>query len=124
MKFAKYTFIGAGIWGLAVLLPFYALIDVTGRRYAPPTDYPQFFWGFFSVAVAWQVAFLVIGADPVRFRPLMIPAIIEKMGYVGTLIVLYAGGRISALDFQPVLPDFALGVLFIASFAMTGRRTA
>ena len=34
MTFAKYTFIGAGIWGLAVLLPFYALIDITGRHYA------------------------------------------------------------------------------------------
>ncbi len=124
MKFAKYTFIGAGIWGLAVLLPFYALIDITGRQYAPPTDYPQFFWGFLSVALAWQVGFLVIGTDPVRFRPLMIPAIIEKMGYVATLIFLYAGGRISSLDFQPVLPDFVVGVLFIAAFAMTGRRTA
>ena len=124
MRFAKYTFIGAGIWGLVVLLPFYALVDITGRRYAPPTEYPQFFWGFLSVALAWQVAFLIIGIDPVRFRPLMIPAFLEKMGYVATLIVLYAGRRISSLDFQPVLPDFALGVLFVVAYVMTGKRTS
>lgn len=124
MKFPKYTFIGAGVWGLVVLLPFYALVDITGRLYAPPTEYPQFFWGFMSVALAWQVGFLVIGTDPIRFRPLMIPAILEKMGYVATLIVLYAGGRISSLDLQPVLPDFVLGVLFVASYVLTGKRTS
>jgi len=124
MRFVKYTFIGAGIWGLVVLLPFYALVDITGRRYAPPTEYPQFFWRFLSVALAWQIAFLIIRTDPVRFRPLMIPATLEKMGYVATRIVLYAGGRISSLDFQPVLPDFALGVLFVVAYAMTGKRTS
>ncbi len=122
MKFARYVFIGAGIWGLAVLLPFYALVDVTGRQHAPPMDYPQFFWGFFSVALAWQVAFLIIGTDPARFRPLMIAAIIEKMGYVGTLVVLYSSGRISWLDVQAAPPDFVLGVLFIVSLVKTSRR--
>ena len=73
-------------------------------------DYPQFFRGLFAVALAWQVALLVIGSNPVRFRPLMIPAVIEKMGYVASLVVLYTTGRISALEFQPVLPDFVLGV--------------
>mgnify|MGYP001321874919 CR=1 FL=1 len=124
MRFAKYTFICAGIWGLAVLLPFYALVDVTGRRYAPPVDYPQFFWGFFAVAVAWQVAFLMIGTDPARFRLLMIPAILEKLGYVTTLVVLFAAGRLSLLDLQPALPDGILGALFLVAFAVTRPQGA
>jgi hypothetical protein len=124
MRFAKYTFIGAGIWGLAVLLPFYALVDVTGRQYALPADYPQFFWGFFAVAIAWQVAFVIIGSDPARFRPLMIPAIIEKLGFVATLVALFAAGRLSFLDLQPALPDFVLSVLFLVAFALTRRRIA
>ena len=53
-----------------------------------PTQYPHFFYGFMSVAMAWQIAFLVIGLSPARFRPFMIPAILEKLGYVGTLVVL------------------------------------
>lgn len=37
MKFARTVFIGAGVWGIAVLTPLYALVDVTGRPYLPPT---------------------------------------------------------------------------------------
>ena len=124
MKFARFVFIGAGIWGLAVLLPLYGLIDVTGRRYPAPTQYPQFFYGFVAVAIAWQVAFLVIGTDPARFRPLMIPSVIEKAGYVTTLILFYASGRISSLDVQPAWPDGLLGVLFIVAFVVTRPRVS
>jgi len=116
MKFAKYVFIGAGIWGIVVLTPLYFLVDITGRQYPNPTEYPQFFYGFLSVAIAWQLAFLVIGSSPLRLRMLMIPAIVEKLGYVSTLLVLRAQGRISSLDTQPVLPDLLLGLLFIAAF--------
>jgi hypothetical protein len=116
MRFARIVFIGAGIWGISVLTPFYWLVDLTGRRYLPPTDYPAFFWGFFAVALAWQIAFLAIGSNPARFRPLMIPAAIEKLGYVGTLLLLFAQGSIPAIDTQPVLPDLLLGLLFVVAF--------
>jgi hypothetical protein len=33
------------------------LFDVTGRTYPPPSSYPHFFYGFLSVALAWQFAF-------------------------------------------------------------------
>lgn len=119
MRFAKWVFTGAGIWGIAVLTPLFWLVDVTGRRYPPPADYPQFFYGFMLVAMAWQIAFLVIGRDPVRFRPLMIAAVFEKLGYVSMLFVMRAQSRISALDAQPALPDLILGLLFIAAFVKT-----
>jgi hypothetical protein len=58
----------------------------------------------------------------------MIPAILEKLGYVGTLIVMYVYGRIPAEDTGPVVPDLLLGVLFIVAFARTravgGHRSA
>lgn len=116
MKFARVVFIGAGIWGLAVLAPLYFLVDVSGRHYSPPLDYPHFFYGFLSVAMAWQVAFLVIGSDPVRYRRLMIPGIIEKLGYVVGTTALYAQGRIARLDAQSAVPDAVLAVLFVAAF--------
>jgi hypothetical protein len=119
MRFAKFVFIGAGVWGIAVLTPLYWLLDVTGRHYPPPTDYPQFFYGFLSVAMAWQIAFLIIGSNPMRFRWLMIPGIIEKLGYVSTLIVLYSQGRIPTIDAQPAPPDLLLGILFIVAFVKT-----
>jgi cytochrome b len=117
--FAKIVFTIAGIWGVAVLTPFYWLVDVTGRHYHPPTDYPQFFYGFFSVALAWQIAFLIIGSNPARFRPLMIPSMLEKFGHVLTVASLYGQARISTQDAQAAMPDLLLGVLFIVAFAKT-----
>jgi hypothetical protein len=119
MRFARFVFITAGVWGIVVLTPLFFLFDVTGRQYAPPTSYPQFFYGFLTVAMAWQIAFLVIGSDPVRFRLLMIPSIAEKLGYVLTLAVLYGQSRISAADATAAGPDLVLAVLFIAAVVKT-----
>jgi hypothetical protein len=119
MKFARFTFIGAGVWGIVVLTPLYWLFDITGRSYLPPADYPQFFYGFLSVAMAWQIAFLVIGSNPARFRPLMIPSILEKLGHVAGVAVLYGQARIPAIDAQAAMPDLLLAVLFVVSFAKT-----
>ena len=123
MRFAQVVFIGAGIWGIAVLTPFYWLVDVTGRQYDAPTTYPHFFYGFVAVALAWQIAFLVIGSNPMRFRALMIPGMLEKLGYVATLAVLYGQGRIASVDAQAAVPDGLIGLLFIVAFVKTrGRR--
>ena len=102
-----------------MLTPLYWLVDITGRHYVPPTDSPQFFYGFLSVAMVWQIAFLVIGSNPVRFRTLMILAVLEKLGYVGTLAVMYLQARIPAIDAQPIVPDLLLGILFIVAFFTT-----
>jgi hypothetical protein len=121
MRFASVVFRIAGIWGIVVLTPLYFLIDLTGRRYGAPVDYPQFFYGFLSVAMAWQIAFLVIGSSPARFRPLMIPSVLEKFGHVAGVAVLYGQGRLSAADATAAAPDLVLGVLFIMAFAVTRK---
>ena len=119
MRFAKVVFIAAGVWGIVVLTPLYFLIDISGRQYAAPTTYPQFVYGFLSVAMAWQIAFLMIGTSPARFRPLMIASMVEKFGHVMTVAVLYGQARISTLDAMAAGPDLLLGALFIAAFAKT-----
>ncbi|HET9359247.1 MAG TPA: hypothetical protein VFO58_05830 [Vicinamibacterales bacterium] len=121
MTFAKVVFLVAGVWGIVVLTPLYFLVDLTGRSYAPPADYPHFFYGFLSVAMAWQFAFLVIGSSPSRFRPLMITGIVEKFGHVAGVVILYQAGRLSVPDATAAVPDFILGVLFIAAYARTPR---
>jgi hypothetical protein len=119
VKFARNVFIGAGLWGIGVLVPLFFHVDVSGRVYQPPADYPNFFYGFIVVGLAWQIAFLVIGSNPARFRALMVPAIVEKLGYVATLAVLYAQGRIGIPDAQAGIPDGLLGLLFVVSFFKT-----
>jgi hypothetical protein len=123
MTFARVVFLVAGVWGIVVLTPLYFLVDLTGRQYAPPADYPHFFYGFLSVAMAWQIAFVVIGSSPSRFRPLMIPSILEKLGHVAGVAVLYGQGRISLADATAAGPDLLLGILLIVAFAMTPTFT-
>lgn len=119
MKFAKVVFVCAGIWGIGVLTPLYWLVDVSGRRYGVPTEYPQFYYGFLSVAMAWQIGFLIIGSNPARFRMLMIPGILEKLGYVVPLVVLYQQARVTWADAQAAVPDFALAILMMLAFVKT-----
>ena len=122
MRFAKIVFTGAGIWGIVVLTPLYFLVDITGKPWPAPANYPHFFYGFIGVAMAWQLAFLIIGANPGRFRLMMIPAILEKLGHVITVGLLYARGRINQADAGTALPDLLLGILFIAAFLRTSSR--
>ena len=119
MKFAKVVFVCAGIWGIGVLTPLYWLVDVSGRRYGVPTEYPQFYYGFLSVAMAWQIAFLIIGSNPARFRMLMIPGMLEKLGYVVPLVVLYQQARVTWADAQAAVPDFVLAILMMLAFVKT-----
>ena len=119
MRIPRFVFIGAGIWGIAVLVPLFFLVDISGRHYDAPGSYPQFFYGFLGVALAWQIVFLVIGSDPVRYRWLMIPAILEKCGFIIPTAVLFFQGRITGTDASAAIPDFILGMLFSIAFVKT-----
>jgi len=122
LKFAKVVFRIAGVWGLAVLTPFYFLFDLVGHQYPPAITHPDLYYGFLGLGMAWQAAFLVIAGNPVRFRPLMFPAMLEKFIYVITLTALYAQGRLPAGQLAVAGPDFTLGILFVAAFLKTPDR--
>ena len=97
------------------------MFDGGGVAGNPPFSYLQAYFGFLCVTLAWQLAFWVIGSDPVRFRPLMIPAIVEKIGFVLALAVLYVQARIGTRELLPALPDLALGLLFVVSYVTTAQ---
>ena len=124
MKFAKVTFWLAGAWGVAVLVPLYFALEMIGRRDPPPVTHPEFYYAFLGVALVWQFAFFVIGSDPVRFRPMMLPAIAEKFVHVGTMTALYLAGRMNAAQLSANLPDAVLGVLFVIALVKTGAGKA
>lgn len=88
MTFAKIVFWIAGIWGVLVLTPLYFMFDLIGRKDPPPITHPAFYYGFVSVGLAFQFAFIVIAGNPKRLRPMMIPAVIEKFGYGATLLAI------------------------------------
>ena len=90
MKFASTVFRVAAAWGLLVLVPLFFMFNGSGVPGNPPFTYLQAYFGFLCVTLAWQLAFWVIGSDPVRFRPLMIPSMVEKFSFVLALAALYA----------------------------------
>ena len=121
MKFAKIVFLIAGIYGLIVLLPLYFMEAQTGRDYPPPITHPEYYYGFIGVAVAWQLAFLVLSRDPVRYRPMMLPAIVEKASFGIAVLVLYLQHRVSSFMLGAAMVDSFLGVLFIVAFLKTAK---
>ncbi len=123
MKFAKIVFAIAGVWGILVLTPLFFLVDLTGRKYAPPSSYPHFFYGFFALAMVFQFVFFIIASDPARYRPMIIAAILEKAVYVTVCAVLYSRGQITLADASTCFADCILGILFTCAYFTTRPKT-
>lgn len=115
-RFSKIVFLAAGIYGLVVLLPGFFGEKMVAEKMPPAITHPEFFYGFFGVAVAWQVAFLVIARDPQRFQPIIPAAILEKLTYCVACAVLFALGRIPLIVAFGGAGDFVLGTLFTISY--------
>jgi hypothetical protein len=124
MTFARWVFRVAGAFGLVVLAPQYFMVERIGNDYPPPLTHLEYFYGFVGVALAWQVAFLVIGHDPARFRPLMPVAVLEKASFGVAVLVLYSRQSVSAMLLTFGLIDLAWGCLFAVAFWQLGRGTA
>ena len=119
MKFAKIVFLVAGIYGLIVLLPTYFLEEQVGRDFPPPVTHPEYYYGFIGVAVAWQFVFLILSRDPVRYRPMIIPSILEKASFAIPAVVLFLQHRIPTMTLGLAMLDATLGVLFIIAYLKT-----
>jgi hypothetical protein len=124
MKFAKTVFWVAGIWGLLVLTPLYFMFDLIGRNDPPPITHPGFFYGFVGIALAWQVAFIFIATPPARYRPLMIPSVLDKVAYGGSVVTLVLQGRMHKSDMVFAGTDLLLGLLFVVAYFKTPTPAA
>lgn len=112
----------AGIYGVLVLLPQYFLEDKLGEDYPPPITHPEHFYGFIGIALTWQFVFLLIARDVVRYRLLMLPAILEKLAFGLPTLVLYAQHRVAAPVVVAAGIDLILAMLFTLAFRATANR--
>jgi len=123
-RLASRIFLVAAVYGIAVLAPQYFLEAKVGRDFPPPITHPEHFYGFIGVALAWQLAFLLIAKDPVRYRLFMLPAIAEKLAFGIAAPVLFLLGRAPA----PVAlfggVDLLLATLFFVAFRATRAAAA
>ena len=121
MVFAKRVFLVAGLYGILSLTPLYFLEDRLSRDLPPPIAHPEYFYGFVGVALAWQLVFLVIARDPVRYRPIMLAAILEKLSFAVAAWLLLLQSRITFSVALPATIDFVLAALFAMAFWKTRR---
>jgi len=113
------VFLVAGVYGLIVLLPAYFLEEQVGRDFPPPITHPEYYYGFVGVAVVFQIVFLILSRDPVRYRLMMIPSILEKASFAIPAVVLYGQQRIPTITLGLAMIDAVLGVLFVIAYLKT-----
>jgi hypothetical protein len=123
MKFARYVFLIAGIYGLIVLLPNYFMESSIGQNFPPAITHPEFFYGFIGMASVFQIVFLIVATDPVRYRPLIIVSIIEKLSFGVPAMILYLNGRLAGGFFYGGVIDLFLAALFTTALIKLDRET-
>lgn len=116
MNFAKWIFRLSAIIGSITLIPFLFLEDVIAKAYPPGISHPEHYYAFLLLALCFQVLFLIISFDPVRYRMMIIPAILEKFSYVLCLATLFAKDRLGFETLVAASPDLIWGILFIAAY--------
>ena len=122
MRFAQRVFLLSALWGFLVLPPMYFVELQSGDDYPLPLSRPEFYYGFAGLALAWQVVFLIIAYDPLRFRPLMLTGVLEKIVFGAAAIPLYFAARTPGIMALASCLDLALGVLFVAAWWQTRPR--
>ena len=118
MRFAKWVFTGAGIYGILTVAPLYFLEGYISRTTGPVT-YPEYFYGFVGVTVAFQIVFLIIGRDPVRLRPIMPACMVEKVSFGAAIFPLSFAHRVGGAVVLFASIDILLCALFIISWYRT-----
>ena len=118
MKFAKWVYRIAGIYRLLVLAPLLLLERAVSQSYPPAISHPEYYYGFAVTGVAWQMAFIVIGNDPQRFRTVIPVTGLEK-SYGLIALVLYVENRISSQVLALGLIDLLLAALFVCAYVTT-----
>jgi hypothetical protein len=119
MKFAKIAFYAAAVYGFLALIPQYFLESQIGRDAPPAVTHPEFFYGFIGVALVFQIIFIIIAREPVKYRPLMLVSVLEKISFAVPCIVLYLQNRLAAQMLAAGLIDLMLGLLFLTAYFKT-----
>lgn len=119
VQFATRVFQIAGIWGLVILSLAYGAYMLGLEGATIDTDRPEVVHGFFLVTLAFQIVFLFIATDPMRYRPLMLAAMLEKFPFTLAVLILYSNGQVPGTMLALGLVDGLLGILFSVAYLWT-----
>ena len=127
MKLARTTFRIAGVLGLLLLVPlaYSAGVDRQSALSAI-SGAGLFFAGYVFQYLCWQVLYLAISTDPLRYRPIMIPAFVSQVIGVRSPLWLYLYGV--RYWIPAVVVEAVLAILFLVAYWTTrgvrGREAA
>jgi hypothetical protein len=124
MKLARWVFNIADVYGVISIAPLYFMEQAIGQQDPPPITHPMFFYGFVGVTLVWQLLFLAIAYQPVRLRPVIPFAVIEKLSFGIGAMVLYRHGRLDHSDLYFGGIDLALAVLFTLVWWRLARESS
>lgn len=116
MRFSRWVFNIAGIYGVISVAPLYFMEQAIDRQDPPPITHPMFFYGFVGVTLTWQLLLFAIAYQPVRLRPVIPFAVLEKLSFGIGAMVLYHQGRLDHSDLYFGSIDLALAVLFLLAW--------
>jgi hypothetical protein len=122
MRFARWVFGIAGVYGVLSVAPLYFLEQTIGRQDPPPITHPMFFYGFVGVTLAWQLLFFAIAKQPVRLWPAMPFAVLEKLSFGVGAILLYRQGRLDFRDAWLGCIDLIWAALFVVSWLRLSKE--
>ena len=117
MKFAKIVFLLAGIYGIVVVAPLFLTEGIIDATQPPAITHPEYYYGFVCVTLVWQLLFLMLAHDPVRYRPIMLMAVLEKTSGIAFILLVLLHRSPSSLLIGGV--DVLLGILFLIAFVRT-----
>ncbi len=113
--------LGSGIfWIAAIYGAFVLLAGLLGEAQfniasPPAVTHPEFYYGFHSLALVFQIIFVIIACDPLRYRLLIPVAILEKAAFFIPCLVLWQNGRLNSSS--SIFVGAMIDGLFILLFA-------
>lgn len=119
MKLAKYAFLIAGVYGVLTIVPLYFLEARMATEYPPALTHPEHYYSFIGVTLVWQILFLFISRNPLRFRPVMPFCVLEKLSLIPTFLILTPHGRFPQIWIPLLVLDLVFGALFLISYVRT-----
>ena len=117
MRAARLIFLIAGILGLLSTIPLVWAEKMMGVKQ------PEFYYGFVCLNICWQAVYLCVSSDPIRYRPMMIPAFLAKGSGTVALTWLYLLGLVTTQWIAVATVDGVFAILFLVAYWATRRQS-
>lgn len=124
MRFARLAYLIAGLWGVIVIPLGYVGYLAGADPMLSAITRPEMVHGFFLVCLPWQLLFLLIARDPLRYIAVMPITVIEKLPFAAVALTLFARGQANGMMGFFGAVDGTLGVLFCLSYWLTRRQAS